>query len=220
MREDPAQSDSFKTSQLWSDQRYTQDYLIPIDQAPETLGDDKKKRKFVSNSLSGNERNRMFLRAGDDFEDVSLVSGADDLADGRSFGVVDYDQDGWLDIALMSLNAPRFKLYHNDLKIRFPDRRSVRVRLVGGQTSGVSSDEFSNRDGVGAKVLVEFESGKKVLLHRQAGEGFASQNSRTLQVGLGSSDSVAKILVDWPSGKTTVVDSPDTNEVVVVNETE
>ncbi len=220
MREDPGQSDSFKGSELWNDQRYTQDYLIPIDKAPATLGDEKKNLNFVSNSLSGNERNRMFIRAGDDFEDVSLISGTDDLADGRSFCILDYDQDGWPDIALMTLNVPRFKLYHNDLKQRFPNRRSVRVRLVGGQTTGAANSDLSNRDGVGAKVHIEFESGRKIVLHRQSGEGFASQNSRTLQVGMGNADSVVRIRVDWPSGKSTLTELPDTNAVVVIHESE
>ena len=68
---------------------------------------------FKSNSLSGKERNRLFLNSAGNFADVTLVSGADDIADGRSFAIVDFDQDGWQDIALMSLNNPKFKLYRN-----------------------------------------------------------------------------------------------------------
>jgi hypothetical protein len=45
------------------------------------------------------------------------------------------------------------------------------------------SEMLSNRDAVGARVLVTFESGKKVMLQRQAGEGFASQKSSVLSTG-------------------------------------
>ena len=173
--------------------------------------------KFTSNSLSGNERNRMFLRWGENFADVTLVSGADDIADARSFALIDFDEDGWQDIALMSLNAPRFKLYRNEIG-RFSSNRSFRFRLIGGNNTATSSSEFSNRDAIGARVLVAFESGKKVALQKQAGEGFSSQNSQTLWIGIPTGDRVTRLDVRWPSGKTTVVESPSNDEILTIEE--
>ena len=119
----------------------------------------------------------MFLRHKGNFSDVSLISGVDDIADGRSFALLDFNQDGWQDIAMMSLNAPRFKLYRNELKTIYPENSSFRFRLIGGQRSGTASANLSNRDGIGATALITFASGNKLFVQRQAGEGFASQNS-------------------------------------------
>ncbi|MDG1873996.1 MAG: ASPIC/UnbV domain-containing protein [Mariniblastus sp.] len=217
MREDPTKSKDFENIKLWDDQKYYEVLLVP--QHADPNGRTLPKWGFKSNSLSGRERNRMFLRWGDNYADVTLVSGADDMADGRSFGLIDFDQDGWTDIALMTLNAPRFKLYRNEMSKHNPGNKPFRFKLVGGQNGSTSSLEFSNRDAIGARILLTFESGKKVMMQKQRGEGFASQNSETLSIGIPSGDSVARLEIRWPSGKLSVVESPDNSKVCQIDET-
>ncbi len=175
---------------------------------------------FATILLSGHERNRLLLRFGENFSDVSLISGADHLADGRSFAKLDFDQDGWQDIALMSLNAPRFQLYRNEMSELFPNNKPFRFRLVGGQRDGEPSTEYSSRDGVGTRVLVTYSSGNKVLVQKQAGEGFASQNSAVRSIGIPDGDEVVRLDIRWPSGKQSVVESPDNENVITINERE
>lgn len=216
MQTDPSKSEEFRELEVWKDQKYNNDMKVLTDRSDASPL--QRKLGFQSNSLSGKERNRVFMRHKDNFADVSLVSGADDINDGRGSALIDFDQDGWTDIACMSLNNPRFKLYKNEMKRYYPENKSLRFRLVGGQLSDEPSGEFSNRDGIGARALVTFKSGKSIMMHRQAGEGFATQNSATLLIGIPKGDAVSRIDVRWPSGKTTSVDSPDTNDVLVINE--
>ena len=216
MREDPTKTDSFKDSNLWNGQRYVNDVIVRTpDKGSRGTGDSFA---FTSNSLSGRERNRLFLQHADNFSDVTLVSGADDLADGRSFGLLDFNQDGWLDIALMTLNAPRFKLYQNEIGGLYPDNKPFRFRLVGGQTDATPSRELSNRDGIGARVTVTYGSGKKIMLQNQSGEGFSSQNSKTRSIGIPKGDSVVRLDVRWPSGRTSEIKDPDQNQVCIIEE--
>ena len=57
--------------------------------------------KWTAYSHSGNERNQAFLNLGNgSFADVSGISGADSIADGRSFVFWDPDRDGRLDLLL------------------------------------------------------------------------------------------------------------------------
>ena len=217
MREDPTKTKDFEGLDLWDDQKYYEVLLVPTE-APKD-GRTLPKWGFKSNSLSGRERNRMFFRHGENYADVTLVSGADDLADGRSFGLIDYNQDGWTDIALMSLNKPRFKLFKNELGKHYPDNKPFRFQLVGGHEGDKASTEFSNREAIGARVVITFESGKKMMMHKQRGEGFASQNSETLSIGIPTGDSVVQLDVRWPSGKTSVV-LPDITKVCVIKEHE
>ncbi len=173
---------------------------------------------FRSNSLSGNERNRLFLNSAGNFADVTLVSGADDIADGRSFAVVDFDQDGWQDIALMSLNNPKFKLYKNQMQDLYPGNRSLRFRLRGSADSAQGQVGKTNRDGIGARVYVKYRSGKTMIVQKQCGEGFATQNSEILSVGVPAGDEVVSLVVKWPSGKTSTIDSPDGQVITLIEE--
>ena len=209
MREDSSKSTKFTGSNVWKSQRYNETFLVAPADANLDKDDQKSKLKFVSNSLSGDERNRLFMRHQENFADVSLLSGTDDLADARSHSLLDYDNDGWVDIALMSLNSPRFKIYRNEFGNLFPNNQSLGIRLEGGYKSSTpleSDTKLSNRDGIGAKVLVKYESGKTMLLQKQAGEGFGSQNSSTLRVGIPEGDKIVGLEVQWPPGITTNVD--------------
>ena len=67
-------------------------------------------------SFSGHERNHLFLnRAGRDFVDASGVSALDDPADARAFAWLDFDRDGWLDLAVVNANRPLLQIFHNEL---------------------------------------------------------------------------------------------------------
>ena len=64
-------------------------------------------RQRVPMSLSGKERNHLFINLdGKSFKDISIVSGADSVQDGRSFAIFDYDRDGWQDMVLTNSNGP------------------------------------------------------------------------------------------------------------------
>jgi len=220
VREDPSKSESFLTSKIWDRQKYDEKFLIPPDQFGFDKDDPRANRKFVSNSLSGNERNRLFMRSQESFFDISLLSGTDDLADARSFALVDFNNDGWTDIALMSLNVPRFKLYQNEFGKIYPDNKVLRLRLIGGHTgSKATTARLSNRDAIGAQIFATYQSGKTALFQNQAGEGFGSQNSATIRIGCSQDDEITKLEVRWPSGLKTMVQSPKLDEILTVKET-
>jgi hypothetical protein len=163
---------------------------------------------FKSNSLSGGERNRLFIRKDGNYKDLSLVSGADFRQDGRGFVLFDYDNDGWIDIGITSPNKPRFRLLRNqfaELPGEVPGRTNgfVSLQLVGGQTDAEPSIEWSPRDPIGATVMVKIGStNRKYQL--SCGEGLSSQNTNRIHIGLGSAQQIERIEIQWPSGKTTI----------------
>jgi hypothetical protein len=153
-------------------------------------------------SLSGEERNRLFLSlGGKQFRDLSGISGADHVGDGRSVCLLDYDRDGWTDIASVNTNAPKLVLFRNRLGDRLArdGRHTVALRFVGGQTSAAPSERWSNRDGYGARVEVR-AGGKVYVEEHRCGEGYSAQNSPTLRVGLGGAKTIDSIKVTWPGG--------------------
>ena len=118
----------------------------------------------------------------------------------------------------MSLNAPRFKLYRNELKKIYPENSSFRFRLIGGQRAGTPSGKLSNRDGIGATALITFASGNKLLVQKQAGEGFASQNSDVKMIGIPQGDAVERVEIRWPSGLKTEIMNPSVAEILTIEE--
>ncbi len=153
-------------------------------------------------SFSGNERNHVFLnQGGEDFVEVSGVSGLDHPGDSRAFATLDYDRDGWQDLAVVSSNAPLFTLYRNQMGEREGAAAGmVAVRFEGGNRSSGGSNQWSNRDGYGARALLEV-GGRTLLREHRAGEGLAAQNSATLKVGIADAERTDRLEVRWPSGR-------------------
>ncbi len=153
----------------------------------------------ISLSISGYERNRLFLGAGGrQFRDLSGVSGLDALADGRAFALTDYDRDGWQDVAAVNVNAPLMQLFHNDIAERGGTGNAIALRFSGGNHSPQPSG-YSPRDGYGARATVSLGETELLREHR-CGEGLAAQNSATMLVGIGNRAAADAVEVRWPGG--------------------
>jgi hypothetical protein len=140
-------------------------------------------------SWSGRERNTVYLNLGEQsFADVSVVSEANSIGDGRCVATVDWDDDGRLDLFLKNRTAPRIQFFRNGGE---SDGAYLSVRLQG---------VTCNRDAIGAHV--EVQVGERTLKKTlYAGDGYLSQSSKRLHFGLGKATSVERLSVLWPDGK-------------------
>jgi hypothetical protein len=171
-------------------------------------GVERQGDKVLVHSLNGNERNHYFAnRNGRAFVDISGVTGLDNPADSRGFAVLDYDRDGWQDVALVNANQPLFNLYHNEMPSAGVSGGMIALRFVGGNRTPDPSPQFACRDGYGARVKVDLGDTKIIREHR-CGDGWSTQNSATMIVGIGAHTNVASITVQWPSGKTASIRPP------------
>jgi thiol-disulfide isomerase/thioredoxin len=192
--------DSFRFSPEWKRTRGP-DNLGPMIDA-RLSGVERQGDKILVHSLNGNERNHYFSnRGGRSFVDISALSGLDNPADSRGFAVLDYDRDGWQDVALVNANQPLFNLYHNEMAKAGLQGGMIAIRFVGGNKTATPSKEFACRDGYGARVAVDLGDQKLIREHR-CGDGWSTQNSATMIEGIGSRLAAASVTVRWPSGKT------------------
>jgi len=169
-------------------------------------------------SLSGGERNHLFMnRGGHHFVDLSGISGADSPADGRAFALLDFDRDGWQDLAVVNANAPLFQLFRNQMGNATAGM--LALRFVGGNHAGHPSRQWSARDGYGVTVTIDLAPGLIVRQHR-AGEGFSAQNSPIMRIGLGDMSRAASLEVRWPSGKVQIATDVPAKTLVTVYENE
>jgi tetratricopeptide (TPR) repeat protein len=147
-------------------------------------------------SWSGYERHCAYLNLGGTrFVDASAAGGLDFAEDGRALGVVDWDQDGDLDLWLRNRTSPGLRFLRNDL-----DRgdRAVSLLLEG---------EAPNTGAIGARVELHAQGAPFPVLRRsvRAGSAYLSQSSKRLHFGLGDAGSVERVVVHWPSGTSETV---------------
>jgi len=106
---------------------------------------------------------------------------------GRGLAVGDLDNDGRLDVLILSHNQPLAYL-HN----RTEGGRFLALRLVGRR---------SNRDAVGAKVVV-VAGGRRMVAHCAAGGSYQSASDSRLHFGMGQIGRIDSVGITWPSGST------------------
>ena len=103
----------------------------------------------------------------------------------RGLAVGDLDNDGRLDVLILSHNQPLAYLHNRTKGGRF-----LSLRLIGRQ---------SNHDAVGAKVAV-IAGGRRRVAQRIGGGSYQSASDPRLHFGLGKADRIEAIEITWPSG--------------------
>ncbi len=142
-------------------------------------------------SFSGRERHCCFLNTRSErFANVSAATGLDLIDDGRGLAVVDWDQDGDLDVWFSSRTGPRARMMRNDANT---GNHFLAVRLQG---------TTCNRDAIGARVEIHLNENtpeaRTIIKSLRAGEGFLSQSGKWLHFGLGESSAIDRLVIRWP----------------------
>ena len=133
---------------------------------------------------------QLFLNSGKGlFRDVAGDAGAGFVQSkvGRGVACGDFDRDGDTDLLITTNNGPAY-LYRNDQN---SGNRSVRFRLAGTK---------SNRDAIGAEVRIEC-GGMTQSRMVKSGSSYLSQSELPVTFGVGKRDSVDRVVVLWPSGR-------------------
>ncbi len=153
-------------------------------------------------SFSGFERNTLFLNErGRRFVDISGISGADSIADGRSVVVADFDNDGDSDLFVTNIQGEGHQLFRNNLGSK---QHFLRVTLEGKQ---------SGRDAFGTLVRLKTALGTQTRI-KSGGSGFLAQPDPRPLFGLGSQTKIEWMEVVWPSGLVQRFPGPRVNSSV------
>ena len=125
---------------------------------------------------------------------------------GRGSSYADIDGDGDLDLLLVGCGQ-KPRLLRNDQTI---GHHWLRVKLVG---------KSSNRDAIGATVEV---LARDIVQTRRVSptRGYLSQTELPVTFGLGVADTVDRLTITWPNGKTQVILRPKLDQLLVVEEAE
>lgn len=195
---------SFRLSDAWK--RRGEHAAVNTRQDSRLSGVEMRDGKLVVHSLSGKERNHYFANhAGKSFTDLSALSGLDNNADSRGWALLDFDRDGWQDVALVNANPPLFNFYRNTMPAAGLRGGFIAVKFVGGNRTAAASP-FACRDGYGAVLTAALGDTTLTREHR-CGDGFASQHSAAMMLGLADRPEAKSITVRWPSGKSATTEN-------------
>jgi len=163
---------------------------------------------------SGYQPQRLFHNLGNGtFREMAAEAGVDNRLDGRGIGVGDFDRDGRLD--LVQTNARQQTLLYRN--VTEPAGHWIELTLEGagvraqatGEEGAETGPPGSNRHAVGARVEVTLGGGAKLLREVNGGNGYASQSTTRVHVGLGDAKTVERIEIRWPSGRVEVLEAAD-----------
>jgi hypothetical protein len=118
----------------------------------------------------------------------------------------DIDQDGDVDLIVSCNDSPVAALI-NELK--HPQNAWISIRLIGRNGTRVPT---------GAAVLVFTDSGRTIFRQLKNGGSFASASSEILHFGLGQAESISKVEITWPGGKSQTFKGLPVNRQITVIE--
>jgi len=147
-------------------------------------------------------RNRLIEDGVLSFEDVSVASTTDGLAESHGLVVFDYDDDGDLDMLVSNWREPLY-LYENTTI----SRNWLKVELIG---------DTNNLNGVGAELRFSTLDGTYYRLND--GIDFLGQSIQPVHVGLGSAAMVNELMVTWPGGAREVYLDVQANQTFIARE--
>ena len=106
--------------------------------------------------------------------------------DAASLTQADLNGDGLLDFVVARNNGPV-----SVFESKQSSERNLSIRLRGSK---------GNKNAIGARVRLVFESEKTSLLEASAGGGYLSQSTSDLHFGVPDGEVPSKVLVFWPNG--------------------
>ncbi|MCA9732227.1 VCBS repeat-containing protein [candidate division KSB1 bacterium] len=153
--------------------------------------------------LNFSQPNKLYKNNGDGTFAIQTNTNTESSRNGYGSCLADFDRDGDIDI-FISNSGTKSQLFDN---ISGPSNW-LEIKLQG---------QTSNRDGIGAKVDFYFNN-----MHQRstmlAGEGFVSGGILPLHFGLGTADFADSVIVNWPAGGQTRLQSPVAGQRIEVIE--
>lgn len=162
-----------------------------------------------SNQFAYSDETMVFWRydpASGRFRDASEASGLDFAGESRASAYADLDGDGCLDVVVTGF-APIRLFAGNCTRAH----HWLAVRLEGAR---------SNRDGIGARIVVRAGALTQTAEMGAQGGGFQNSLLREARFGLGESPRADSVEVAWPSGLRRRLENVAADRILVIREGE
>lgn len=140
------------------------------------------------------------------FFDLSAPSGANHAGISRGIALADYDRDGRIDVFVVNKSTSAV-LFRNVTSMK--RRHWLELDLIGTE---------SNRDGCGTELTATVGSTKIKRLVSCGGTSVSGGSDTTVHFGLGSSRTIDKLVIEWPSETRQVLENVEADRLMTVQE--
>ncbi|TYT63696.1 CRTAC1 family protein [Natrialba swarupiae] len=147
-------------------------------------------------------RGMLFAQQDGQFHRLNTSEVGFEEVDERGVAALDYDASGSMDVAVAANEAP-YRLYSNE-----GDQGDSLQVVVGG-----SEDLEHTTLGTTVEATADGDTQLRV---RNARADYQSQDTRTLHVGVGETDSVDELRVTWPDGTERTFEDVETGQRILV----
>ncbi len=185
----------------------TNDYLAYAAIYNYVDSDGRRLQHLLSHSR---ESKVFFVNDAGRLKNQSAQSGADFVGNSRSTAYLDFDADGDLDIAVSNFHSPAVILRNNANQ---RELHWLKIRLIGDPSRS------SNRDAIGARIVVTTGDHLHMTREVQGGSGYLSMNPKQQHFGLGRSES-ADVHIIWPNGEQQKLEGLAANRSYTVRQAE
>ncbi len=173
-----------------------------------TAGGHVQTNEELYSTRASKQTNRIFENLSNGkFRDVSSQCGADfqqtGLHRGAAFG--DLDNDGRIDAVVTRLNE-NVEIFWN------------RTREAGEFLLVTLQGQRSNRDGLGAELILTLDDGRTIHRYCKTAVGYGGSSDRRVHFGFKKPASIRKLDVIWPGGHRQTVTDPTPGAVLVKEE--
>jgi hypothetical protein len=161
-----------------------------------------------------NQTNRLYENDGQgNFVLVHNAGGAagSKLGRGNQVAVADYDRDGFLDLFVTNGAGP--PPFSRDGPHQLFRNQGNKNHWLEIDLEGI----VSNRDGIGAKLVIEV-AGKTLTRYQDGGIHSFAQDHQRIHFGLGPHPSIDHLTIYWPSGTIQHLEHVPANQILRVKE--
>lgn len=144
-------------------------------------------QEFTTNKFFRNLKGKTFSASQKEF-------GLEDYDQASAFNLIDFDNDGDLDI-ITNTNYGPFIFYINNES----EKNSLTLKLRDGQ---------GNRYCIGCKVIIRYGKKRHQMRELKASGGYRSFDAPIIHFGLGSNENVDEIEIRWSDGSKFTIPGP------------
>ncbi len=170
----------------------------------------ENKKQNVVLPASSRESNVFFINSNGKLQNMSEQSGANIISNSRSVAYLDFDNDGDLDMILNNYHEPAV-LYRNNAELLAGNW--LKIKLIGDPAQN------SNRDAIGARIIVTTKSGIQLWREVHSSVGYLSMHPKQQHFGLGKQKQ-ANITIEWTNGDKSIFEDIGVNHSYVISQTD